>query len=155
MKWIGIDKGSNFHDRGNGIAWNGNTWVAVGEGQYSIVYSNNGITNWDGVYNSSSNIFTSGYDVAWNGTYWLAIGNGVNSMAISYTTFTWQGVSGNTTIISNSGNGGGVAWNAGRGGVFMNPITLNEYGSGLTNKLDIVCDKYYNTGYSNFTLTIK
>jgi hypothetical protein len=52
-----------------------------------------------------------------------------------------------------------IAWNAGLGGVFMNnptdTITLNKFGPGLTNKLDIVSDKYYNEGFTNMSLTIK
>jgi hypothetical protein len=36
-----------------------------------------------------------------------------------------------------------------------NPITLNNFGLGLSNKLDIVSDKYYNKGFTNMSLTIK
>jgi hypothetical protein len=36
-----------------------------------------------------------------------------------------------------------------------NPITLNNNGPGLTNKLDIVSDKYYNDCFTNMSFTIK
>jgi hypothetical protein len=152
-------------------------WVAVGEGgTYTIAYSNNGIT-WTGVQDSSRNIFTTrGNGVAYNGTRWLAVGQGGFSMAYSSNGIIWEGVLDSSTMFSSGGYG--IVWNAGKGGVFMNSytgilysdysarhrleqveqfgaITLNEYGLGLSNKLDIVCDNYYNKGYRNFTLTIK
>ena len=33
-------------------------------------------------------------------------------------------------------------------------LTLNKNGQGLSNKLDIVADQYYNQGYSNLTLSV-
>jgi hypothetical protein len=36
----------------------------------------------------------------------------------------------------------------------MTSTTLNEYGSGLSNRLDVVADEYFNQGFSNLTLTI-
>ena len=35
------------------------------------------------------------------------------------------------------------------------PITLNKYGSGLSNKIDVVSDSYYNQGFTNFSLSIE
>jgi hypothetical protein len=35
------------------------------------------------------------------------------------------------------------------------PITLNKYGSGLSNKIDVVSDSYYNPGFTNFSLSIE
>jgi hypothetical protein len=58
-----------------------------------------------------------------------------------------------TTIFSTAGLS--VAWNAGVGGVFMSPITLNAFGAGLSNRLDVVEDTYNNGGYTNLSLTIK
>ena len=51
--------------------------------------------------------------------------------------------------------GNGVAWNNAEGYVNMtSPITLNKYGSGLSNKIDVVSDSYYNQGLTNFSLSI-
>jgi hypothetical protein len=156
FQWTGItiNSSTNFQTRGNGIAWNGTMWVAVGQGGNCIAYSYNGRVWFSASPNSISGVFsTAGYDIAWNGTRWLAVGAGTNSMAFSYNGIKWQGVSGSSTTFSSGGNG--IAWNAGIGCVLMNYITLNKYGIGLSNKLDIVCDNYYNQDYSNFTLTIK
>jgi len=156
ITWIGIPNTNTntFTDWGFGVAWNGTLWVAVGSGTNSIAYSYDGI-NWTGVQDSSTNIFTFyGNSVTWNGTLWVAVGEGTNSIAYSYDGITWTGIpKTNTNTFTNFGQG--VAWNAGIGDVSMNPITLNKYGLGLSNKLDIVADKYYNTGYSNLTLTIE
>lgn len=78
------------------------------------------------------------------------MGRGINSIAYSSDGITWTGLG--TSIFSDYGYG--VAWNAGKGGVFMNPITLNEYGSGLSNRLDVSTDNYYNQGFTNMTMTI-
>ena len=52
-------------DGGQGVAWNGTRWVAVGKGTNTIAYSRDGIT-WTGVTGSTS-IFTSdGFGVASN-----------------------------------------------------------------------------------------
>jgi hypothetical protein len=48
-----------------------------------------------------------------------------------------------------------VAWNNAEGWVNMTtPIILNKYGSGLSNKIDVVSDSYYNPGFTNFSLSI-
>ena len=103
----------------------------------------------------SASIFSVGYGVTWNGTRWVALGDGTNEIAYSSDGITWTGVIGSSASIFTAGFG--VAWNAGLGGVFMNPnpITLNNFGLGLSNKLDIVSDKYYNKGFTNMSLTIK
>ena len=131
-----------------GVAWNGarenrivfpaNRTVAVGLGTNSIAYSSDGIT-WTGL---GTSIFTAGQDVAFGwpagGTRWVAVG------------ITWTGLG--TTIFTIRGHG--VAWNGGRGSVDMSTITLDEYGVGLSNRLDVVNDKYYNQGFQEMALTI-
>ena len=48
-----------------------------------------------------------------------------------------------------------MAWNNAEGYVNMSaPIILNKYGSGLSNKIDVVSDSYYNEGFTNFSLSI-
>jgi len=59
------------------ICWNGNLWVAVGNGgNYTIAYSYDGI-NWLGVSNSSTIFNASGgaMDIVWNGTQFVAVGS--------------------------------------------------------------------------------
>jgi len=79
--------------------------VAVGTGQNTIAYSEDGIT-WRGL---GQNIFDGeGYDVAWNGSLWVAVGLGsVNTMAISQDGLQWTGLG--NYIFSTSGNG--ISWN--------------------------------------------
>jgi hypothetical protein len=108
INWSGLGK-TIFTTRGNGIAWNGTRWVAVGEGTNKIAYSSDGKI-WTGVPTSSASIFTEGYGVAGNPN----IG---------------------TTIVDSV-------------------ITLNSNILPNTNRLDIVSDSYYNTGYSNFSVNI-
>ena len=131
---------------GNGVAWNGTMWVAVGQGTNSIAYSSDGST-WTGVTNIFS---TTGNNVSWNGSLWVAVGYGTNTLAHSSDGKTWTGRG--KTIFSNSGYG--VAWNKGIGDISMNTIHLNEYGPVLSNKLDIVNDKYFNQGFQQLSLTI-
>jgi hypothetical protein len=122
----------------------------VGQGTNSIAYSSDGI-NWTGL---GTTIFSgAGYGVEWNGTRWVAVGNGINIIAYSSDGITWTGLG--TTIFSATGNG--VAWNGGKAGVFMNPnpLVLNANGAGLSNRLDVSADGYYNTGFSNMTMTIR
>jgi hypothetical protein len=81
-----------------GIAWNGKTWVAVGNGNYSIAYSNDGI-NWTGVANSNS-LLTYGYGIAWNGKTWVAVGKGNYSIAYSNDGINWTGVANSNSFFS-------------------------------------------------------
>jgi hypothetical protein len=192
---------SIFTRYGRGIAWNGIMWVAVGnggnesgepsEGQYTIAYSSDGIF-WTGITNSYSNFFTVGYGVAWNGTMWVAVGynqsfaysydgmnwflannqtsfNGNYWLGISWNGNQWVAVTFNSNNIAYSSdginwtlttngalNGSGIAWNAGLGSVNIpnDSIVLNQYGSGLSSELDVVCDSYYNTGFTNCSISI-
>ena len=65
---------------GQGVAYNGSLWVAVGSATNTIATSTDGI-NWIGRGNS---IFDdSGSGVAWNGSIWVAVGVGKNTIATS------------------------------------------------------------------------
>jgi hypothetical protein len=79
----------------NKVAFNGNTFLAVGgTGPSSIAYSNNGVI-WNELVNSSYNTFLSGNDVVWNGDMWVAGGlTGPSTLAYSNDGFTWYGCSG-------------------------------------------------------------
>jgi len=79
--------------------------VAVGTGQNTIAYSEDGIT-WKGL---GRNIFSQeGYAVAWNGSLWIAVGKGTgNTIAYSQDGLKWTGLG--NSIFSVSGNG--ISWN--------------------------------------------
>ena len=79
----------------------------------------------------------------------VAVGQGANTIAYSSDGINWTAPA--TPFTS---GGFGVAWNGGRGGVDMTTITLDEYGVGLSNRLDVVSAKYYNQGFQEMTLTI-
>ena len=78
-----------FTTSGNGVAWNGDRWVAMGSGGNTIVYSTNGI-NWTAA--ASSCFTSSGNGVTWNGTRWVATGSGTNIIGYSSDGSTWSGM---------------------------------------------------------------
>ena len=78
-----------FTSSGNGIAWNGNQWVAVGSGGNTIMYSTDGFT-WTAA--ASSCFTTAGNGVTWNGTRWIATGSGTNVIGYSSDGSTWSGM---------------------------------------------------------------
>jgi hypothetical protein len=134
--WTGLGN-YIFSTNGNGIGWNGNVWVACGQGGNTLAYSPNGFS-WFGL---GTNIFsTSGQSVTWNGTYWLATGAGsVNTMAYSTNGITWTGLG--NSIFATQANGAvwnGYLWVAvGTGGTGGNAIafssnTLNWNGLGTS-----------------------
>jgi len=100
---------SIFSNSGNGIAWNGSIWVAVGSGTTNtIAYSSDGI-NWTGSNNSLGIFSNGGNGIAWNGSIWVAVGNGTNSIAYSSDGINWTGSNNSTTIFSSYGSD--IAWN--------------------------------------------
>ena len=76
----------------NAVAWNGEKWVAAGNGRTnSLAFSDDGGMTWNGITGKS--IFSvEARDVAWNGRMWVAVGRGVVfSTAYSYDGVTWMG----------------------------------------------------------------
>ena len=76
----------------NAVAWNGEKWVAAGNGRtHSLAFSDDGGMTWSGVTGKS--IFSvEARDVAWNGQMWVAVGRGAAfSTAYSYDGVTWMG----------------------------------------------------------------
>jgi hypothetical protein len=145
ITWTGLGK-TIFSAYGNGVAWNGTRWVAVGYGTTnSIAYSSDGIT-WT---EAGTSIFSGeGYGVAWNGRRWVAVGQGTNSIAYSSDGITWTGAG--TSIFSDYGQG--VASNPNIGAVIVDSqITLNDTSVGLSSNLDVVSDTYFNGGFTNFS----
>jgi len=62
ISWIGLGK-TIFTTNGNSVTWNGQMWVATGQGTNTIAYSYNGI-NWYGIGADAPNY--SGYCAAFN-----------------------------------------------------------------------------------------
>ena len=76
----------------NAVAWNGEKWVAAGNGRTnSLAFSDDGGMTWTGITGKS--IFSvEARDVAWNGRMWVAVGRGAAfSTAYSYDGVTWMG----------------------------------------------------------------
>lgn len=104
--YVGIGA-SVFTTSGNGIVWTGTRFVAVGDGNNTVAWSNDGIT-WNGL--AFAIIASSGKGVATNGIRTVVVGQGSNTIAWAYDTtsaasYTLLGA----TIFSTQGNA--VAWN--------------------------------------------
>jgi hypothetical protein len=116
--WINAS-GDVFGEEGNGVAWNGCMWVAVGKNSVgndanTIAYSANGV-NWKF---ASGGFLQYGKGVAWNGSYWIAVGtdgvyNGrtilTSKNGVSWTNATTQILF--QTLDPNKGYGSAIAWN--------------------------------------------
>jgi hypothetical protein len=101
------------------VLWNGNLWVAGGEGTHTLAYSYDGLL-WVGL---GSSIFTSAcYAISWNNNVFVATGAGGNTIATSSDGKTWTGLG--TSIFDVSGLS--VNWN---GSVWM------ALGNGSTNTM--------------------
>ena len=88
----------------NGLVWGNNTWVAVGQGAYTMAYSTNG-TSWTGI----TSVFSSaGNGVTWNGTRFVAVGTGTYTIMTSLNGTTWANV---TTTLPLFSIGYSVCWN--------------------------------------------
>jgi hypothetical protein len=130
-------------DTGYSIDWNGSLLVAGGvSSTNTIATSSDGIT-WTGRGNDILNYSCKG--IYWNGFLWIAGGSDTsNTSATSPDGINWTGLG--TTIFSNYGNGGFSNY------IFKNQIILDKYGAYGTNKLDVVADSYFNTGFTNMTV---
>lgn len=102
--WVGMQN-RVFNLSGTNIGWNGNLWVATGQGGNSIAWSSDG-NSWFGL---GTGVFTNfGQTIAWNGQYWLAGGSGFgNTMAFSYDGIQWTGLGNNIFNIQCNG----LSWN--------------------------------------------
>ena len=157
----GVFDTTGFVGKAYGIAWNGRTWVVVGQPAGSstneIAYSTNG-TTWTGV--SVAPFTTAGLGVCWNGVRFIATGyGGGNSIAYSPDGINWyRGFNGYSTgsttqIFTTYGNA--VASNQGVGAVpIESQIILNPSINGQSS-LDIVAPPYYQPGYSGMSVKIE
>jgi hypothetical protein len=121
---------SIFTTKGNSSAWNGEKWLATGQGGNTLGYSYTGLV-W---YGAGSSVFTTeGRAVVWNGSIWIAGGSGTNTLAYSYDGLVWTGLG--SVIFSIQVNS--IAWN---GYMFI------AAGQGATNTLAYSADGIVWTG---------
>jgi hypothetical protein len=142
ITWTGLGT-AIFSTSGNGVCWNGTRWVAVGTGTNTLAYSANG-TSWIGFGTSLFSV--AGNGVCWTGTRFVAVGAGSTPIGYSTDGLTWYSAS---SDIFTQGNG--VAGNSRLGAtVCDSQITLSD-----STTLDVVSDRYYNTGYTEMSATIQ
>ena len=92
--------------------------------------------------------FTEGLGVTWNSLRFVAVGQGTNSIAYSTNGITWFGLGTSifTVIV-------GIGVNSNVGATIVDSAIVLRNNN--INKIDIVADEYYNTGWSNMTIVIK
>ena len=121
--WNGV--GSAVLNYSYDVTFNGNLWIAVGEGgSYSIAKSTDGI-NWTGV--NYTTFGTGSYGIAWNGLLFVAVGDDNNTVATSPDGIIWNGL-GNTIF---TGRGTSIYWNGVNwiaGGVGTNTVAISPDG---------------------------
>ena len=91
---------SPFTTKCNNMAWNGEMWVAVGEGGTTMAYSYDGVS-WSP--NSNSPFDYKAYGIQWNGEMWVAAGRntvpGTNVLAWSTDGINWTPSTQNAGLI--------------------------------------------------------
>jgi len=113
------------------VTWNGDIWVAGGQGTNTLAYSYDGL-KWTGL---GSSVFTGAcYSVGWNNTVWVACGAGGNTIATSSDGKTWTGLG--TAIFDVSGtyaHWNGSVWLAvGNGSTHTLAVSTNSNASTWT-----------------------
>jgi hypothetical protein len=110
MTWTNSTDNPFSGGQGQGIAWNGSYWVAVGFNSgatVTIAKSTDGMT-WT---NATDNPFSVGNGIAWNGSYWVAVGrNSASTVCIAKSTdgMIWTNSTDNPF---SGGQGQGIGWN--------------------------------------------
>ena len=141
------------------VVWNGTIWVAGGDeisgsgsGLGTLLYSYNGL-DWYSANMITPTIFFKTYRAAaWNGSMWLVGGDPSPYIQYSYDGINWN--QSNNSILTNTHC---VATNSSLDGqvtIPNNSIVLNQYGNGLSSQLDVATDSYYNTGFTNCSISI-
>jgi hypothetical protein len=151
LSWIPNVLGG-FANGGNGVAWNGTMWVAVGDNggvTGSIQTSTDGI-NWTA---STTGGFTQGgKGVAWNGKLWVAVGD--NTVAAGSIQTSPDGLSWTASTTGGFGTqigGNGVAWNGSMwvavGGDITPMLGLIQTSTDGINWNKIATNSQFLTGY--------
>jgi hypothetical protein len=149
ITWTGLGN-TIFSISGIAIDWNGNRFVAVGEGTNKIAWSDDG-TIWTGLGNTyfATNLPAS---VSWVGNQWLIGGYDSICYTSIYGEF-WNEnpiVNINITKVYLLDNILAIQSNSLVGPVVVDSqIIINT-----TESLDVVSDSYYNTGYTNMSMSI-
>jgi hypothetical protein len=144
------------------VAWNGSLWVVGSESTNKIITSLDGIT-----WTPASIVpdITVILGVTWNGTMWIAVGYGSNTSIYSYDGTIWfaGGFYFNTSFVG----GSSIAFNNRRPYTLSFPTNVSTATIGSispytfpisiaqSSQLDVVSDAYYNTGYTNFSMTVR
>ena len=114
-----------FSTKANASAYNGNIWVATGQGIGNTLATSTNGSIWTGL--GTSIFSTEATGVAWNGSIWIATGRGGNTLARSTNGITWTGLGSTTFTVKATG----IAWNGnvwaatGQGG---NTIAISQDG---------------------------
>ena len=159
INWSG--RGEKFNGTGYGVAWNGKIWVAVGTGSNSIIYSYNGL-DWS-VANSpmfsGSSYYAKG--ILWSGSMWVAVGlttGTLSNIAYSIDGIIWTSGTGVTTVVDtltsagfNSARPNTITFDSETGSITM---TNSNISLSTGDQLDVICDLYYNTGFTNCSISI-
>lgn len=148
ITWMPVDSGNVFSKTGGyGLAWNGTTWVASGDGQQVVFATSlDGMTWVPNTDTYTKNIFTQGYStgVVHNGLVWVASGSAdvptstTSTLAYSYDASNWLILDANNPIIYNGCNN--VAWNGtiflacGGDGTSMNNLAYSYNGIDWLNE---------------------
>lgn len=120
-----------FSTQANASAYNGNTWIAAGQGAGNTLATSTNGSTWTGLGTSIFSIEATG--VAWNGSIWIATGQGGNTLARSTNGTTWTGLGSTTFTVKATG----IAWNGtvfaatGEGG---NTIAISQDGINWTSR---------------------
>jgi hypothetical protein len=93
---------SIFSISGNGVTWDGEKFIAVGEGTNTIAYSYDAMI-WVPVIQNNL-IFTSGKKIYFNEKLYIAVGTGNYSIAYSTDGINWNGVINSNTIFTTANN---------------------------------------------------
>ena len=131
--WIPSATSSIFSTSANAAAYNGNIWIAAGNGNvHTLAKSTDGI-NWTGL--GKSVFSTQATGVAWNGNVWIVTGQGGNTLAKSTDNGnTWTGL-GSSTFSTQATS---VAWN---GNIFAatgqgtNTVAISQDGTNWTPRI--------------------
>ena len=114
-----------FSTKANASAYNGNIWIATGQGIGNTLATSTNGSIWTGL--GTSIFSTEATGVAWNGSIWIATGRGGNTLARSTNGITWTGLGSTTFTVKATG----IAWNGnvwaatGQGG---NTIAISQDG---------------------------
>ena len=120
-----------FSTKANASAYNGNTWIAAGQGAGNTLAASMNGSTWTGLGKSIFSIEATG--IAWNGSMWIATGQGGNTLARSTNGTTWTGLGSTTFTVKATG----IAWNGnvwaatGEGG---NTIAISQDGINWTSR---------------------